>query len=178
MGNEIRNSFFVRTCDLVECLQQDHREIKKAMSDLRKAKSVDDLVSKSDAFRRLVRCLERHEQAEEIALYEPFVGKADFRTAILEGFEEHRLLERLIQEIAALAPHDDRWSAKVEVLLENLEFHLREEETDLFPDIEKKVDRDSLEMLARRFLEARRAQERGQVPYLHTVPAGRRFMNA
>ena len=177
MGNEIRNSFLIRTCDLIECLQQDHREIKKAMSDLRKAKSVDDLISKADAFRRLVRYLERHEQAEEIALYEPFVGKAEFRTAILEGFEEHRLLERLVQEIAALAPHDDRWSAKVEVLLENLEFHLREEETDLFPQIEKHQDQDSLEMLARRFLEARRAQERGHGPYLSPVPVGRRSLN-
>ena len=173
MGTEIRNPIFVRTCDLIECLEQDHREIKRAMSDLRKAKSTDDLISKSDAFRRFVRCLERHEQAEEIALYEPFVEKNEFRTMILEGFEEHRLLERLIQEIAALAPNDDRWSAKVEVLLENLDYHLREEENELFPQIEAKMNRDHLESFARRFLEARRCQERGEVPYTHAALVGR-----
>ena len=55
----------------------------------------------------------------------------------LEAYEEHRVADRLISELRALPNTDETWGAKLKVLKENLEHHIKEEETELFPKVKK-----------------------------------------
>jgi hypothetical protein len=51
-----------------------------------------------------------------------------------EGIEEHHVVEVLMEEISALTAGHDQWKAKMTVLIENVEHHADEEETERFVD--------------------------------------------
>ena len=58
---------------------------------------------------------------------------------VLEALEEHKLVKTLLGEIAALTPADDEFDAKMKVLRENVEHHVEEEETEMFPEAKKQL---------------------------------------
>jgi len=58
--------------------------------------------------------------------------------------------------VRELSPGDDEWVAKLTVVIENVEHHAEEEESEMFPEIRSATDADALEELADR-LEARKA---------------------
>jgi len=60
-------------------------------------------------------------------------------------------------EIRALDPTDEHWAAKMTVLIENVEHHAEEEESEMFSDIRSQLDDDGLTALAER-LEARKRE--------------------
>jgi hypothetical protein len=76
---------------------------------------------------------------------------------VTEGLEEHRVAKELIAEAKGLEPSDERWAAKVTVLIENVEHHAKEEETEMFPKIRSACDATRLESLAQR-LEAKKRE--------------------
>ena len=63
----------------------------------------------------------------------------------------------LLAEIKQLPDGTDEWIAKVTVLRESVEHHIDEEESDLFPPLRNRIDKDVWEQLAERF-EARKAE--------------------
>jgi hemerythrin-like domain-containing protein len=65
------------------------------------------------------------------------------------------LLQRIVDELARLAPDDETWGAKFTVMKENLEHHIEEEEGEMFPKARQVMDDDELEELGR-LMEARR----------------------
>src|SRR5258708_2404099 len=64
-------------------------------------------------FGRLRALLGAHQQAEEAVFYAAIKDAAPTRDHALEGHEEHHLADVLVQEMARLAPGDDRWGAKL-----------------------------------------------------------------
>ena len=55
----------------------------------------------------------------------------------------------MIADLLALEPDDEEFAAKVTVLQEDVEHHVKEEETDLFPKVKKLFDVEKLEAIAR-----------------------------
>jgi hypothetical protein len=62
-----------------------------------------------------------------------------------------------MEEMSAIEPGGDEWVAKMTVLIENVEHHAEEEETDMFPEVRSAAEGDALEQLAAQ-LEARKAE--------------------
>jgi hypothetical protein len=52
---------------------------------------------------------------------------------VLEALEEHHLAKATLAELEKMAPSDERFDAKMTVLMENIRHHVDEEEEDLFP---------------------------------------------
>jgi hypothetical protein len=63
----------------------------------------------------------------------------------------------LLGEIGDLEPGADEWVAKAKVLMENVEHHATEEESELFPQIRAAAGGGDLDTVADR-LEARKAE--------------------
>jgi hypothetical protein len=76
---------------------------------------------------------------------------------IEEGVQEHHVVKMLLDEVRQLLPGDDEWVAKLTVVVENVEHHEEEEESEMFPQIRSASDADALAALADR-LEARKAE--------------------
>ena len=62
----------------------------------------------------------------------------------LESLEEHHIVKWVLSELDGLDPHDERFDAKVTVLIENVRHHVKEEEQEFFPKVRTKLSRSEL----------------------------------
>ena len=92
--------------------------------------------------------LKLHEQMEEKHLYGP-VSKETKEPALTSWPERHARevheAEQLIAAITRRSPQGSEWLQEVKHLHTALEAHIREEEQDIWPRIEKAWDRTQLE---------------------------------
>lgn len=138
--------------NILTALKNDHKELKSLLEQIadtteRAGKTRDSL------FRKFKDEIVAHARAEEESVYKELkeVINKDDRDTILEGYEEHYLVDKMIPEIENLSPTDEVWTAKVAVLKEMLEHHIKEEEDEIFAMIRKTYDRDALDIMAERF---------------------------
>ncbi|MFP5254500.1 MAG: hemerythrin domain-containing protein [Acidimicrobiia bacterium] len=72
----------------------------------------------------------------------------DLGELVEEGLQEHHVVEVLMEEMKALEPGSDEWLAKFTVLMENVEHHAEEEESEMFPALRSNLGADVLDALA------------------------------
>ena len=76
---------------------------------------------------------------------------------MLEGYEEHNVVDTVMGEMEALSVEDETWSAKCKVMIENIEHHIEEEKGEMFQKARQVLDRAELEELGT-VMEARKAE--------------------
>jgi hemerythrin-like domain-containing protein len=132
----------------VKLLKDDHQKVKKLF---REFESQGDKAhqGKQKIVNQACHELEVHSKLEEQIFYPAVQAKADEegKEMVLEGIEEHHVVDMLIKELRALEPQDDEFDAKFKVLTENVEHHIEEEEGELFPDAEKSLGKEMMEKL-------------------------------
>lgn len=146
--------------NILTALKSDHKELKKILEDI---EGTTERAEKKrlSLFAKFKDEIVAHARAEESVVYEKLKGivDKDDRDTILEGYEEHYLVDKLIPEIENLSPTDEVWTAKVTVVKEMLEHHIKEEEDEIFAMVRKEFDPDALEIMAERF-EALKAKKK------------------
>lgn len=144
--------------DSITLLTADHNRVRGLFTRFHEAKESDDV----DAMRRLadqiVTELEVHTRIEEEIFYpEARELNDEIEETVAEGIEEHHVVDVLMEELQGLTPGEEPWVAKVTVIIENVEHHASEEESELFPAVRQAMDADAPADQARR-LEARKAE--------------------
>jgi iron-sulfur cluster repair protein YtfE (RIC family) len=66
----------------------------------------------------------------------------------------------LTMELAAMAPSEERFDAKMAVLIENVTHHMDEEEQEWFPQVRDGLGRNQLNELGRRMIEQKKTAPR------------------
>ncbi len=139
-------------------LTADHNRIRGMFARFREAQEAENVGAMADLAERIFRELRVHTTIEEEIFYsEVRRGDDELEDAVAEGLEEHHVVDVLMEEVEDLTPGEEAWVAKLTVLIENVEHHAGEEETELFPLVRRTFADDDLEGQARR-LEARKAQ--------------------
>lgn len=131
----------------IDILKDDHGTIKNLLAQYEDAQS-EAYETKQWIAQQVFRELDLHSQLEEQIFY-PAVQSATTETGrdlVLEGIEEHHVIDVLIEELRDSHPTDESYDAKFKVLRENIEHHIQEEEEEMFP-IAKKELGDRLEQL-------------------------------
>jgi hemerythrin-like domain-containing protein len=114
-------------------LEQDHREVEDMFDEY---DEIDDERRKLPLVKKLCQALRVHAAIEEEIFY-PEARKATKDDDLLdEALVEHASATRLIEEIEDMEPGDELYDAKVRVLGELVKRHIREEEEELFPEVE------------------------------------------
>jgi hemerythrin superfamily protein len=135
------------TPDAITLLEADHHEVEALFA---KYETLGDraIVTKQELVAQIDRELAIHTYIEEQILY-PHVREAGRRIKdeVLEGLEEHHLIKTTLAELAELTADHERFDAKVQVLKEQVEHHVEEEESDMFPRIRKALDEQDLKDL-------------------------------
>lgn len=144
--------------DAVQLLTADHNRVRGLFKQARSAREADD-ISKLTALAQKIRTeLEIHTRIEEEIFYpEVEAASSELAEMVAEGLEEHHVVDHLIEEMSTLDPSDDTWSAKLTVVMENVEHHAEEEEEEMFPEVRSTLGRSRLEELTQR-LETRKAE--------------------
>jgi hemerythrin superfamily protein len=123
--------------DAIALLTQDHRDVEKMFKEFEKAKKADDVGAKADLAQRICAALTAHAEIEEEVFY-PAARKAIEDEAVMDEAEvEHGGIKRLVEELKEMEPGDDLYEAKMTVLTEYVQHHVKEEEGEMFPKVKK-----------------------------------------
>jgi hypothetical protein len=76
---------------------------------------------------------------------------------VLEGYEEHHVIDLILDEMFEVPEDTDQWHAKLKVLHENLEHHIDEEEDEMFARAKKTMSREALHELGAKMAQAKQA---------------------
>jgi hypothetical protein len=125
----------------IKMLKQQHREVAKLFKEFETAKAD---APREKIFIQIADALAIHATIEERHFY-PAVKEEQTEELLLESVEEHLEVKRIIADLLDMEAEDEEFEAKMKVLQENVEHHVEEEETDLFPKVEKLFDAETLE---------------------------------
>lgn len=127
----------------VKMLKQQHREVEKLFKQFEAAKSAGP---REKAFFEIADALAVHATIEERHFY-PAVKETETEEILLESVEEHLEVKRIIADLLDMDAEEEEFGAKMKVLKENVEHHVEEEESELFPKVEKLFDEETLEAI-------------------------------
>lgn len=139
--------------DAIASLMADHKRVKalfKEFEDLKENGEDDD---KAELVRQICGELTVHSTIEEEIFYPAVREKVDEDDMMDEALVEHTGAKDLIAQLEGMKPGDELYDAKVTVLGEQIEHHVKEEEGEMFPQAKRaKVDTAALgrEMAERR----------------------------
>jgi hemerythrin superfamily protein len=145
MPTDTKRSTSTQAQDAIAMLMADHKKVKKLFSDFDKLKAEGGDEEKSAIVDQICNELKIHTELEEEIFY-PAVRKAiDDSELMDEALVEHAGAKDLIAQLEDASPEDDLYDAKVTVLGEQIDHHVKEEEGSIFPKAKKaKVDTEAL----------------------------------
>ena len=120
-----------RPQDAIALLKADHREVKTMFEQYDKA---EEDGHKADLARKICAALKMHAQIEEEIFYPAAYDAIEDDDLLDEAEVEHASAKELIAQIEAGSPGDPLFDAKVKVLGEYIDHHVKEEEGELFPE--------------------------------------------
>ncbi len=159
-----------RTSDAIVLLKADHRAVETLFRSFERSgdsahktrrRLVDEMIANLSA----------HAFVEEQVLYP--AAKREVPSAhdlVMEAVEEHHVVKWQLQELVGLDPRDERFAAKVTVLIEGVRHHVDEEEAEFFPKVRAALGRKRLVELGGELEEVRRDAPRLPHPRLPDGP--------
>lgn len=131
--------------DAIKLLTDDHKEVKKMFAEFKKMADSDDLDAKEALVAQICADLTVHAAVEEEIFYPATRAAIEDDDMLDEAEVEHASAKDLIAQLKSMSPSDDLYDAKVTVLGEYIEHHVKEEEGEMFPKAKKaKIDLDAL----------------------------------
>jgi hemerythrin superfamily protein len=164
--------------DAITLLKNDHREVEKLFKRFEKAGD-NAHVQKRDIVDRIIEELSKHAAVEEQLFYP--VTRAtvpDVEDTALESIEEHHIVKWVLSELDGMDPTDERFDAKVTVLIENVRHHVEEEEEDYFPKVRDELGRKALAHLGEAMEQAKTTAPTHPHPRSPDTPPGNILANA
>lgn len=132
-------------------LEEDHKKVQNILEKL--SETTENAIKTRQKFFLLLKDeLTLHTKFEEEIFYPAVKEKADkndeLEDLIMEAYQEHHIVDVLLSEMESLECTDEAWTAKLTVLKENIEHHVKEEENDLFPKAKKILNASELKEMA------------------------------
>jgi len=140
--------------DAITLLKHDHDKVKKLLTEL-ESTTERGVKTRSELFATIKGELMVHETIEEEIFYPELKAHPKAKDIVLEGFEEHHVVDVLMGELESLDVTDETWGAKAIVMKENIEHHIEEEEGEMFKIARRVFEAEELKELGSR-MEARK----------------------
>jgi hemerythrin-like domain-containing protein len=141
--------------DAITLLKDDHKTVERLFKRFEKA-GPRAYAEKRDLADRICEELSRHAAVEEQLFYP--VTRATVpgvEDVALESLEEHHIVKWVLSELDDMDVRDERFVAKMTVLIENVRHHVEEEEGDYFPKVREELGRKELQELGEAMAEAK-----------------------
>ena len=132
--------------DAFALLTADHRTVKGLFKEFEKLSKQDDSnEEKAQLVRQICNELTVHAQVEEEIFYPALREAIDDEDLMDEADIEHASAKDLIAQLEGMEPGDDHYDARVTVLGEYVDHHVKEEEGEMFSKA-RKADVDAAEL--------------------------------
>ncbi len=162
--------------DAIRLIKKDHATVQRLFKRFERAEDRDDDRELRRVAREIVKELSVHAAIEEQALY-PALRRAEqedeeVQDEVLEALEEHHLAKLTLLELEKMTPKDERFCAKVNVLMESVRHHIEEEEHELLPRLRAALSPSDLRDLGRDLAALKRAAPTRPHPASPDTPPG------
>jgi Hemerythrin HHE cation binding domain len=151
--------------DAIELLDRQHEDV-EALFEALAGGSRDQ----QTLFNELADLLAIHAAIEERHFY-PAVRARRTEEILIESLGEHLQIKRALADLLMMGTTSERFAAKLEVLREEVEHHVEEERSDLFPKVRRLCDADFLEALGQEMTATIAELEERPLPPRADVPA-------
>jgi hypothetical protein len=138
--------------DAISLLKADHDKVKKMLAEGEETTERAEK-TRTELFEKLKAEMLIHERIEEEIFYPALRSHPKAKEIVLEGYEEHHVVDEIMGELEATDVTDETWGAKFKVMKENIEHHIEEEEGEMFKTARGVFETDELEQLGARMLE-------------------------
>ncbi|MDQ1437309.1 MAG: hypothetical protein QOK43_938 [Acidimicrobiaceae bacterium] len=143
--------------DALQLITADHNRVRGLFAQFKSAHEAENTGGMASVATRIIEELQVHATIEEQVFYPWIQSTSDeARELVAEGIEEHNVVKTLMAEITALPPDAEEWTAKMQVLIENVDHHAEEEEDELFTMVRKATDAAAREEIGLRLEAAKR----------------------
>lgn len=127
--------------DAITLLTKDHEDVKKLFRKYDKLAKAEAAASEREALAgQICSMLTVHTQIEEELLYPAAREVLPEADLIDEAAVEHASAKELIAQIQGMGADQDLYDAKVKVLGEYIDHHVKEEQDELFPKLRRRLD--------------------------------------
>jgi hemerythrin-like domain-containing protein len=142
--------------DAITMLKDDHEAVEQLFKRFERAGD-RAFVEKRAIVDRIIEQLSVHAAIEEQVFY-PAVRATvpDTDDLGIESLEEHHVVKWVLSELDGRSPEDERFNAKVTVLINNVRQHVDVEERQLFPMVRNELGRKALSDLGEALAVARK----------------------
>ena len=154
-------------------LKADHKTVETLFKEFEKLGEKGSSTKKKQVVQKIIKELAVHASIEEQIFY-PAVRKAVKKAEddVLEALEEHHIVKWVLSELDGMDPDEERFDAKVTVLMENVRHHVKEEEQELFPEVKKKMSAAQLTELGAMMEKGKRVAPTKPQPRAPDTPPG------
>lgn len=132
--------------DIFSKLKTDHDNVKKILKKIEET-SNNAGKTRETLFAQLKNELLAHSKVEEAVFYATLLPNKDLKENVLEGLNEHRIVDMLLAELDSIPKDNPQWHAKFHFLKELIEHHVEDEEGEMFPKAKKALDDETAEEL-------------------------------
>ena len=139
----------------IALLKDDHDKVKKMLADGEETTERAEK-TRAEVFGKIKEEMLIHERIEEEIFYPALKGHPKAKEIVLEGFEEHHVVDEIMGELEATDVTDEQWGAKFKVMKENIEHHIEEEEGEMFDKARQVFSDDELERLGTQMMELKK----------------------
>jgi hemerythrin-like domain-containing protein len=136
----------------IELLKEDHANVKKAFKEFEKMDQ-EDTATLQELVTTVCGELKVHTMIEEEIFYPAVREAIEDEDLMNEAQVEHNSAKDLIEQLEGMQADDPMFAATFKVLGEYVQHHVKEEETEMFPEVKKlKLDLADLgeRMMARK----------------------------
>src|SRR4051794_25536482 len=98
--------------DGFKLLEQDHDRVKRLCNELNEQTSDQAIERRKQLFAEIEGEVKLHEECEEKVLYPTLRAHAKLKDIVLEGYQEHHVVDVILGELRNLSPSDEMWPAK------------------------------------------------------------------
>ena len=130
----------------IEMLQADHRKVRNLFQQYQ---STTDPTRKRRIAAQVFVELEIHAQLEERIFYPAFAAAADEEgeDRVTEAQQDHQMVQALITALRGMDANDEDFEVQFQELIEEVEHHVYEEETAMFPEAEEVLADESVDLM-------------------------------
>jgi hemerythrin-like domain-containing protein len=134
----------------IELLKQDHKEAMGMIEQMENpSQGTPSGRANMDMFNQLKQALTLHTQEEEQVFYPALREHNETRQMIEEAYEEHKNVDRMLAQMSGMDPNNSDFMDMLGELKENIQHHVEEEETEMFPKAEKILGQSRLQEMGR-----------------------------
>ena len=130
-----------KTATAIDLLKEDHDKVKKAFKEFEKMDR-SDIETCRQVVRSVCEDLRVHTALEEEIFYPAVREAIDDEDIMNEAAVEHETAKTLIEQLENMEPDDPNYFATFTVLGEYVMHHVKEEESEMFPQAKKAKELD------------------------------------